>query len=133
MTMRNELQQRLEDRWPSWFSVGGDPRYTSMHFGFQHGDGWFDLLCWLCESLEPVVAAAEKESGRRFEVLQVKEKFGGLRFCVNYQNDLISTLIEVSQFESLHICEVCGQPGHRRDGDWIRTLCNDHIQGRDRT
>jgi hypothetical protein len=61
MAMRNELQQRLVDRWPSWFSIGGDPRYTSMHFGFQHGNGWFDLLWRLCERLEPVVAA-EKES-----------------------------------------------------------------------
>jgi hypothetical protein len=80
--MRNELQQRLVDRWPTWFSIGGDPRYTSMHFGFQHGDGWFDLLWLLCERLEPVVATAEKETGGRFEVLQVKEKFGGLRFYV---------------------------------------------------
>jgi hypothetical protein len=126
--MRNELQQRLVDRWPTWFSIGGDPRYTSMHFGFQHGDGWFDLLWRLCERLEPVVVAAEKETGRGFEVLQVKEKFGGLRFYGNYQNDVISTLIEVSQFESLHICEVCGQPGQPRLGNWIQTLCNDHAR-----
>jgi hypothetical protein len=78
--MRNELQRRLVDRWPTWFNIGGDPRHTSMHFGFQHGDGWFDLLWWLCERLEPVVDAAEKETGPPFEVLQVKEKFGGLRF-----------------------------------------------------
>jgi hypothetical protein len=126
--MRNELQQRLVDRWPSWFSIGGDPRYTSMHFGFQHRDGWFDLLWRLCDRLEPVVAVVERETGRRFEVLQVKEKFGGLRFYVNYQNDLISTLIEASRFESLHICEVCGQPGQLRAGNWIETLCIDHAR-----
>jgi hypothetical protein len=76
--------------------------------------------------LEPVVAAAEWETGRRFEVLEVKEKFGGLRFYLNYQNDLISTLIEVSQFESLHTCGVCGQPGQRRGDSWIQTLSDEH-------
>jgi hypothetical protein len=23
-------------------------------------------------------------------------------------------------------CEVCGQPGKRREGGWIKTLCDEH-------
>jgi hypothetical protein len=126
--MRDELRQRLVDRWPTWFNIGGDPCHTLMHFGFRHGDGWFDLLWWLCERLEPVVAAAEKETGSPFEVLQVKEKFGGLRFYVNYKNDAISTLIETAAVESFYTCEVCGQPGKRRVGGWIQTLCDEHAR-----
>jgi hypothetical protein len=126
--MRYELQQRLVDRWPTWFNIGGDPRHTSMHFGFQHGDGWFDLLWWLCERLEPVVDAAEKETGRPFEVLQVKEKSGGFRFYANYNNDAISTLIEAAAVESFYTCEVCGQPGKCRGGSWIQTVCDTHAR-----
>jgi hypothetical protein len=128
VTMRYELQQRLVDRWPTWFNIGGDPRHTLMHFGFQHRDGWFDLLWWLCERLEPVVAAAEKETGRPFEVLQVKEKFGGLRFYASYTNDAISTPIEVAAVESFYICEVCGRPGKCQGGRWTQTLCGEHAR-----
>jgi hypothetical protein len=128
MLMRDELQQRLVDRWPTWFSIGGDPRYTSMHFGFQHGDGWFDLLWRLCERLEPVVAAAEKKTGRPFELLQVKEKIGGLRFYANSKNEAISTLIEAAEIESFFTCEVCGQPGKPQGGSRIQTLCDEHAR-----
>jgi hypothetical protein len=126
--MRDELRQRFVDRWPTWFNFGGDPRHTLMHFGFQHGDGWFDLLWCLCERLEPVVAAAEKESGRPFEVLQVKEKFGGLRFYANYTNDAISTLIEAAAVESICTCDVCGRSGKHRGGNRIQTLCDEHVR-----
>jgi hypothetical protein len=40
---------------------------------------WFRRTWRLCEDLEPLVANFEQASGRQFEVLQVKEKFGGLR------------------------------------------------------
>lgn len=45
-----------------------------MGRGFEHGDGWFDLVWRLCEDLEPLVARLEKETGQQFQVLQVKEK-----------------------------------------------------------
>ena len=83
--MRKELEQRLVERWPTWFNTGGDIRYTAMPWGFAHDDGWFDLLWRLCEDLEPLVAQLEQDSGQKFEVLQVKEKFGGLRFYVKSQ------------------------------------------------
>jgi hypothetical protein len=81
--MQKELEQRLVERWPAWFKTEGDIRDTAMARGFEHGDGWFDILWRLCEDLEPLVAQFEQETGSQFEVLQVKEKFGGLRFYVN--------------------------------------------------
>jgi len=78
--MKRELEQRLCERWPTWFNLEGAPRPRLMPFGFEHGDGWFDLVWTLCERLETVVAAVETDTGRSFHVLQVKEKFGGLRF-----------------------------------------------------
>lgn len=125
--MRAELQQKLIDRWPTWFNVGGDTRHTMMHFGFEHGDGWFDLLWRLCESLEPIVAAAETKHCGQFEVLQVKEKFGGLRFHANFSNEAISTLIESAEVESFHTCEVCGLPGKQRSGSQVQTVYDQHV------
>jgi hypothetical protein len=83
--MRKELEQKLVERWPTWFDTGGgDVRRTAMPRGFLHGDGWFDLIWRLCEDLEPLVAEFEVATGRTFEILQVKEKFGGLRIHVNH-------------------------------------------------
>jgi hypothetical protein len=73
------------------------------------------ILSRLCGDLEPLVAKFEQESGRQFELLQVKEKFGGLR-------------IETAVHESFHTCEVCGQPGELREDSWIKTLCDEHAK-----
>ena len=124
--MRKELEQRLVERWPSWFNLEGVIQKTLMPFGFVHGDGWFDLLWQLCERLEPIVRAAERESGRPFEVLQVKEKFGGLRVYMNISNDAISALIENAELESTQTCEVCGKPRTRRGEGWNTTRCDNH-------
>jgi hypothetical protein len=80
--MRRELEQKLVERWPSWFNVNGYPRKTRMADGFAHGNGWFNIVWKLCEDLEPLVAEAEKVTGRPFEVLQVKQKLGRLRVYV---------------------------------------------------
>jgi hypothetical protein len=124
--MRAELEQRLRERWPTWFNLEGRPRPTLMSFSFAHGDGWFDLVWALCERLEAVVPAVEAETGRSFHVLQVKEKFGGLRFYTNYSNDTISALIETSEIESIHTCEVCGGPGRLCGTSWVETRCDEH-------
>jgi hypothetical protein len=125
--MRKELQQRLVERWPAWFNTGGDIRHTAMARGFEHDDGWFDILWRLCEDLEPLVAEFEEAGGQKFEVLQVKEKFGGLRFYVNCRKqEAIRQRIGIAAQESFHTCEVCGQPGTLREARWIKTLCDEH-------
>jgi hypothetical protein len=122
--MRKELEQELANRWPRWFDMEGDPRETAMYRGFEHGDGWFDLVWRLCEQMEEVVDEGE----RPFKILQVKEKFGGLRVYTNSLNEAIFTLVDTAELESLHICEVCGQSGTRRDGRRIQTRCDEHTR-----
>jgi hypothetical protein len=124
--IRKELEQRLVERWPSWFKVNGSTFETRMVDGFVHGDGWFNIVWKLCEDLEPLAGEAEKATGRSFEVLQVKQKFGGLRFYVNHGTDATRKRIEAAQLEALRSCEVCGQPGKAREGDWIRAVCDEH-------
>jgi hypothetical protein len=122
--MRWELEQKLVERWPSWFKVNGDRRKTRMTDGFAHGDGWFAIVWRLCEDLEPLVAEAEKATGQQFEVTQVKEKFGGLRFSVNHGTDAIRKRIENAMVEASVTCVECGNPGKQRGGDWGCVLCD---------
>lgn len=97
-----------------------------MPFGFEHGDGWFDIVWRLCERLEPFVAQFERETGLKFEVIQVKEKYGGLRFCTNYWEEAVSSAIAEAEAESLTTCEECGKPGKPSRGGWIETRCEEH-------
>jgi hypothetical protein len=76
--------------------------------------------------LEPLVAEFEQATRCNFEIVQVKEKFGGLRIHVNLANDAMRQRIETAIQESFHTCEVCGQPGTLREGGWIKTLCDEH-------
>ena len=66
-------------------------------------------------------------------VLQVKEKFGGLRFYVGDGNHTQSIQQRISQAESASykICEICGMPGTLRRGGWLKVLCDEHANGRE--
>ena len=63
-------------------------------------------------------------------IMQVKEKFAGLRFYVNNCDDRVDTLIEFAERMSRCTCEVCGAPGELDDGTgWMKTHCKKHLGG----
>jgi hypothetical protein len=122
--MRNELEEKLVKRFPSWFSVKGGVRHTLMPFGFLCGDGWFNILWRLCVDLEPLVEEFERETGERFEVVQVREQLGTLRIHVSHHSDAIDQHIVEAQKECSRTCEICGKPGKWLEGGgWIRARC----------
>ena len=122
--MNKELQTKLYERFPDLYRQHSLPMtQTAMCWGFDVDDGWFDLLWTLSLALEDET----KTSGTVIEAVQVKEKFGGLRFYVNCRrNEAIRQRIGIAADESFHTCEVCGKPGELREARWIRTLCDEH-------
>ncbi len=59
--------------------------------------------------------------------VQVKEKFGGLRFYVKGPTTQEQEgAIRFAELMSVNTCEVCGSRGKLRRGNWVRTLCNEH-------
>lgn len=65
-------------------------------------------------------------------IVQVKEKFGTMRF---YCRDTIGdhqNYIDFAEAMSARTCEECGAPGHREHPNqtWIKTLCNHHAKER---
>lgn len=60
--------------------------------------------------------------------VQIKEKFGTLRFYVDYSDEYSRGVIEMAENMSARTCETCGAEGTRRDGSWIRTLCDTHAE-----
>jgi hypothetical protein len=86
----------------------------------------FDLFCIECSEgwaslYLPLIAMAEEQGAT---VLQVKEKFGGLRFYVEGGDATLEKAIEEAEVASFKTCEVCGAAGEpTKRGYWIRTLC----------
>jgi hypothetical protein len=83
-----------------------------------------------CDAIDASVAFTTKHPP--FEVYQIKEKFGALRFYTNSRSRAIRDLIQQSQEQSFHICDICGQAGTLRKGSWWRTRCDEHTETRQR-
>lgn len=82
--MKKSLEEKLVKKYPNIFrDYGGDMRQTCMAWGFSHGDGWYDLLEDTCSEIERL----SKGKGIQIVALQVKEKFGGLRFYYSMECD----------------------------------------------
>jgi hypothetical protein len=111
----------LPARYPRLFPHGSVP------WGFAVGDGWCVLLETLCARLDTILAAAP---GAAMAVVQVKEKFGGLRFYYDLQgadeaiSEAMREAVDLAEAASARICEQCGRRGARRDsGGWLSTVC----------
>lgn len=79
------------------------------------GPGWHPLITKLIQDLF--------DMGWEGHIVQVKEKFGGLRFYVDGYTDPIRNRIAKAENDSFAICEQCGAPGGPRGGGWVKTLC----------
>ena len=108
--MKTELQDKIHDR------------FEFLQCYIECGDGWFDLIWNLCESIEKELELLN--NSEEFMVIQVKEKFGQLRFYSTYKTDKILDLVQDAESKSQLICENCGNTGERRKTTWIFTRCD---------
>lgn len=72
-----------------------------------------------------------REPVQQVVAMQIKEKFGGLRFYYNGGDDYIRGVVSMAEEMSYVTCETCGKPGKLRQGGWYQTLCDEHGAGRD--
>ena len=95
---------------------------TCMCWGFECGGGWYDIIDDLCQKIQNHVDAGKCD---QVEAVQVKEKFGGLRFYVDGGDDKVYEWIDVAEDESTKTCEYCGSSDHvsQSKGSWINTRC----------
>lgn len=87
-----------------------------------------------CEIEEKVAKwTAQLNPPLDFKVVQIKEKFGTLRFyCAQTSSD-IDGAIYMAETLSEQTCEVCGRPGILRNGSWLKVLCDEHEKTREVT
>lgn len=106
------IMRRIPDGWGRWISCDA---------------GWYPIIIELDRDL----AALDPD----YELHQVKEKFGGLRFYAHTRNpdqrEAFNARIRQAEELCGRSCETCGAPGELHDEfSWIRTLCEQHAAAR---
>ena len=164
--MKDELDKKLCEKYPKIFKQRNwGMQETAMCWGFEHGDGWYNIIDTLCDNIqhhidwkrkqrllalkynralkaalagdntklikyhspkgiansytlsrveEDIAEATYRtvpEKQHQVVAVQVKEKFGTLRFYYDGGDDYISGLSAMAESMSGRTCEVCGNMG----------------------
>lgn len=117
--MNQEKRDRLYREFPTLF--------TKDLWELEVGDGWFGIIHHLAKKI------VEKDTNCR--VLQVKEKFGGLRFYIGAASAEVHEFVRDAEAQSYKVCERCGsQEGvTQTDGGWMKTTCTKCLEEENNT
>ena len=127
--MKPELDRLLCERYPRMMvNRNLSMMETTMYWGFECGDGWFDILDQLMCNIQHHIDWKNRKGVTvpQVTVDQVKEKFGTLRFYYTGGDDYISGLVTMAESMSGLTCESCGNPGKSTGSSWIKTVCEAH-------
>ena len=123
MTELEEYEQfeaTLKKKYPLMFS--------KPYGGVCVGKGWWNIIEMLCRQIDHWVKYSEDIDP--VVILQIKEKFGGLRFYYSGGDDVVYGMVRMAEVWAANTCEVCGTKGTIRTGGWVKTLCDEHEQER---
>lgn len=127
--MSPELDNRLVTTFPNLYRQRYlSMRETCMCWGFEHGDGWFQIIWDLSEKLERMILALPEDQREHCSASQVKEKFGLIRFYLDGETDEMTAAIQEAEDRSAVTCETCGAPGKLTGTGWLRTACELHVR-----
>ena len=131
--MNKELTEKLLNTFPNLYVDKNESIQVSLiPFGFECDDGWFNIIWEISDKLEKIILKYKEENPEDEyfpRAIQVKEKFGSLRFYMRGYTDEISDIIDEAESRSDTICEVCGGEGKlmSRFG-WYKTVCLEHAK-----
>ena len=118
------LREELEFMFPKMFR---DESGKSTAFDISIGPGWNDLVLDLCQD----ISAWHKEKKiPQPKVVEIKEKFGKLRFYCDRTDEATDQFIMAAVEKSAVTCERCGAPGRMRgDGyGWLHCACDECVK-----
>ena len=122
--MKEALERALYSKYPFIFDPVHLPTSKKpMVRNIECGDGWYPLLDGLCEVLSSRALNGDQAA---VEAMQVKQKFGGLRFFFDGGCDHAEGAASMASAMSYHVCEETGRPGTLMARNrWVRTLAED--------
>lgn len=140
--MNQDLDNELCEKYSRIFADRHKPMTeTCMCWGFECGDGWFNIIDQLCADIQSHI---DWKNGQRKLLLkdnphkikipeeveqvvaeQVKEKFGILRFYYRGGDDTVNGMVSMAERISQFICIGCGGAGQLKNHrGWISNLCS---------
>jgi len=119
--MTNDLNKQLVEKYPVLFrDHDKSPRESSMCFGCEMDDGWYNILDELFTDWTNIM----KDQNFTITLNQVKQKLGTLRVYYHATPndetnnddkaavyDRIEELLRIAERKSKITCEACGKPG----------------------
>jgi hypothetical protein len=132
--MNQELDKLLCEKYPKMMVNRNSPMTeTCMCWGFECGDGWFNILDQLMGNIQHHIDWENKteEVVPQVTLDQIKEKFGTLRFYYTGGDDVIDGMVRMAESMSAVTCEECGNIGECRGGGWVHTTCTPCEQARE--
>ena len=84
----------------------------------SHRDGWYAVIDRLLTAIE---TAGLAESAN---IVQIKQKFGGLRVYGLPHTEALQALVTIAEEEARRTCERCGEPGELRPKGWFEVRCD---------
>ncbi len=99
------------------------PRLYKNPIEFECGLGWIILIRNLSLKIEDILQ--KRLDDQEIYAVQVKEKFGSLRFYMSALIEDIYSLIQEAEALSAQTCESCGAPGKMRDTSWYQVRCDE--------
>lgn len=114
--MKQSIQNRFFNDFPDIFPrFKASEEFGQIKFEFECDDGW--------EGIIRDLAVAIRDMNIPIEVRQVKQKLATLRFYYRPNHPAIDLLVHEAESKSEKTCEICGQPGSRRE---TRVTCEEH-------
>jgi hypothetical protein len=115
------LPRRMSDG-----EVSPDYDYEFLVGEYDLPKGWFELFLQCCEDLyEPLKRAEYLE---HFRFLDVKEKYGSMRFSTCRINDEVFDILNKYEFLSQQVCCICGKPATAITYGYICPYCTEHLK-----
>lgn len=119
--INQELIDKLYKDFPKLYREGFDNFWISYN-------GWFDLIYDLSATINSIIVELELngEIVDNYYLVQVKEKFGGLRFYLQQSTKEMDDIIAIFENKSYDICAQCGKdkgPRIRNESAWNVNFC----------
>jgi hypothetical protein len=139
--MDEELDEKLCSKYPLIFADRHrSVMETAMCWGFECGNGWYDLIDTLCDTIQHHIDCRKRQREVMLSKIhgdipeeipqvvaeQVKEKFGRLRFYYRGGDEYIDGLVSMAEAMSTKICMTCGKPGVMYTNGWWNVACEEH-------
>ena len=135
-----EYEKELMEKFPDLHSKDESGKVVAPSCGTSCPVGWQPLVTLLCKEIDsyikcpryqknPETNELETSYPKPLTIVQIKEKFGGLRFYADGGDAVVCGMIRFAEAVSFTVCQNSGNPGSTKTiGGWLVTLSEEEYE-----